>query len=84
MHTKENKTMEFKRNNIQYKDLEKILITEDELSARIHQLAAQISKDYEGKCPLVVAILSDSASPALIWRIFKVQRSSGSTITHFG
>lgn len=60
MHTKENKTMEFKRNNIQYKDLEKILITEDELSARIHQLAAQISKDYEGKCPLMVAILKGS------------------------
>lgn len=52
--------MEFSRNNLQYKDLEKILITESQLNERINQLARQLSKEYDGKRPLMVAILKGS------------------------
>ena len=38
-------------------DLEKILITEDEISARLTELAAQIDRDYEGREILVIGVL---------------------------
>ncbi|GAB3678791.1 hypoxanthine phosphoribosyltransferase [Actinocorallia lasiicapitis] len=38
-------------------DLAKVLISEDELQAKIRELAAQIDKDYEGKDLLLVAVL---------------------------
>ena len=34
-----------------------VLISEDELQARIGELAAEVSRDYEGRTPLLVAIL---------------------------
>lgn len=43
------------------KDIEKILVTEDELSAIAHKLGAQITKDYEGKKLLIVGVLKGSA-----------------------
>lgn len=52
--------MNFTRDNIQYKDLEKILISADELDAGIRRLASTLSKDYAGKRPLMVAILKGS------------------------
>lgn len=38
-------------------DLEKILITEDEISARLTELAAEIDRDYEGREILVIGVL---------------------------
>ncbi len=37
--------------------IEGVLITEDELRARIHDLGAQVSRDYAGLDPLLVAVL---------------------------
>ncbi|MGH2955873.1 MAG: hypoxanthine phosphoribosyltransferase [Solirubrobacterales bacterium] len=34
-----------------------ILVPEDELQARVSELAAELSRDYEGRTPLLVAIL---------------------------
>lgn len=39
------------------KDLEKVLISEDELQAKIRELAAQIDADYSGKDLLLVGVL---------------------------
>lgn len=39
------------------KDIEKVLITEDEIRARLKEVAKQISNDYKGKDLLVVCVL---------------------------
>lgn len=39
------------------KDFERVLISEDEIRARISEVAAEISRDYEGKDLLVIGIL---------------------------
>lgn len=41
-------------------DIEKILVTEDELRAITHKLGEQITKDYAGKKLLVVGVLKGS------------------------
>ncbi len=38
-------------------DIEKILVTEEEIHARIREVGAQISEDYRGKCPILVGVL---------------------------
>lgn len=38
-------------------DLEKVLITKEEIDARLREMAAQIDKDYEGKELLLVGVL---------------------------
>ncbi len=38
----------------------KILVTEEELAAKVQAIGAQISKDYEGKRPLLVSVLKGS------------------------
>jgi hypoxanthine phosphoribosyltransferase len=38
-------------------DLSKVLLTEEEIRARLEQLAALIDTDYEGKDPLLVGVL---------------------------
>jgi hypoxanthine phosphoribosyltransferase len=38
-------------------DLSKVLLTEEEIRARLEQLAARIDADYEGKDPLLVGVL---------------------------
>ena len=38
-------------------DIEKILITEEEIKARIAQLGEELTKEYEGKNPIVVGVL---------------------------
>ena len=43
-----------------YNDLKKILISKEELDKRIKELAAELDRDYEGKRPLMVAILKGS------------------------
>lgn len=42
------------------KDIKKVLITEEEIIDRSKQLGAQISKDYEGKRPILIALLKGS------------------------
>ena len=39
------------------KDIQKILITEEELKARIKALGEELTRDYEGKDPIVVGVL---------------------------
>lgn len=38
-------------------DIERILITEEELRAKVAEVGAQISADYEGKTPIFVGVL---------------------------
>lgn len=38
----------------------KVLIREEEIQKRVKELAAEISKDYEGKIPIIVSILKGS------------------------
>ena len=38
-------------------DIEKVLKTETEIQEKIKQLGQQISKDYEGKNPVLICIL---------------------------
>ena len=38
-------------------DIERVLFSEEEIRTRIKEVGAQISKDYYGKCPVVVGIL---------------------------
>lgn len=38
-------------------DMEKILLTEEQIQAKVKELAAQITKDYEGKDPVFVGVL---------------------------
>ncbi len=40
-----------------YQDLEKILVTREEISAAVKKLGQQITRDYEGKEPVMVCIL---------------------------
>ncbi|MEG1773495.1 MAG: hypoxanthine phosphoribosyltransferase [Oscillospiraceae bacterium] len=41
-------------------DIEKILITEEEIAEKVHELGARISKDYEGKNLMLVSVLKGS------------------------
>lgn len=41
-------------------DMQQILFTQEEIAARTREMAEQITKDYEGKSPLVVGILRGS------------------------
>lgn len=43
-----------------HKDIDKILISEDQIVERCKELGAQISKDFEGKNPLLVGLLKGS------------------------
>ena len=38
-------------------DIEKMLITEEEIQGKIRELAAQIERDYQDKFPLAVGVL---------------------------
>ena len=40
-----------------HKDIERILIGEEELDARVKEIGAQISRDYKGKEPVFVGVL---------------------------
>lgn len=43
-----------------YRDIAEVLISEEQIRARIAELGAQIGKDYRGKLPIVVALLKGS------------------------
>ena len=38
-------------------DIERVLVSEEEIHARIREVGAQIAEDYRGKCPLLVGVL---------------------------
>ena len=38
-------------------DIEKILLTEEQIKTRIKELGAELSREYDGKNPLVVGVL---------------------------
>ena len=40
--------------------LKKVLISEEQINARVKELGEQISKDYQGKTPIIVGILRGS------------------------
>ena len=42
------------------KDVERVLISEEEIAAKVKEIGAQISKDYEGEKLLVITILKGS------------------------
>ena len=44
-------------NKEMYTDLEKILITKEQLDSRIREIAAELDKEYAGRNPLMVCIL---------------------------
>jgi hypoxanthine phosphoribosyltransferase len=39
------------------KDIERVVVTEEELQAKIKELAARVDKDYEGKDLLLIGVL---------------------------
>ena len=39
------------------KDIESVLISEEVLKAKVAEVGAQISRDYEGRCPIFVGVL---------------------------
>jgi len=43
-----------------HKDIEKIMISKDEIEARVQSIAKQLDKDYEGKRPLLICVLKGS------------------------
>lgn len=38
-------------------DIESVLVSEEEIHARIREVGAQLSEDYRGKCPILVGVL---------------------------
>ena len=44
-----------------YQDLDRILLTKDEIAAKIRELGQQITKDYQGKKPVLVCILKGAS-----------------------
>lgn len=42
------------------KDIERVLLSQEEIAAKVAEIGAQISKDYEGKDPIIVSILRGS------------------------
>ena len=38
-------------------DIEHVLVSEEDIHARIREVGAQISEDYRGKCPILVGVL---------------------------
>lgn len=40
-----------------HRDIEAVFASEEQLRAKIQDLGAQITKDYEGKCPVFVGVL---------------------------
>ena len=44
-----------------YKDLDKVLLTRDEILAKVRELGRQITQDYKGKKPVMVCILKGAA-----------------------
>ncbi len=46
--------------NIMEQDIERVLLTEEELKAKVKELGDKISADYQGKEPLLISVLRGS------------------------
>ena len=44
-----------------YRDLEKVLLTHEEIAQRVHELGVRITEDYQGKKPVLVCILKGAS-----------------------
>ena len=44
-----------------YKDLDRILVTKEEIAKKVKELGQQITRDYEGRQPVLVCILKGAA-----------------------
>ncbi|HCX65806.1 MAG TPA: hypoxanthine phosphoribosyltransferase [Eubacteriaceae bacterium] len=62
-----------------HKDIDKILIDEETLKNRVKELGEQLSKDYEGKDPLVICVLKG----AVLFMAEVVQYMKGSVEMDF-
>ena len=49
------------QNNELYRDLEKVLITKEEIAEKVRELGQTITRDYAGKAPVLVCILKGAA-----------------------
>lgn len=49
------------QNNELYRDLEKILITKEEIAEKVRELGQTITRDYAGKAPVLVCILKGAS-----------------------
>lgn len=49
-----------------HEDIGKILLTEEEIKARVRELGAQLKQDYAGKEVVVIALLKGAAYLRLI------------------
>ena len=44
-----------------YRDLERILVTKEEIAEKVRELGKRITRDYEGKKPVLICILKGAA-----------------------
>ena len=49
------------QNSELYKDLDRVLITREEIAAKVRELGQQITRDYAGKKPVLVCILKGAS-----------------------
>ena len=49
------------QNSELYKDLDRVLITREEIAAKVRELGQQITRDYAGKKPVMVCILKGAS-----------------------
>ena len=49
------------QNSELYKDLDRVLLTREEIAAKVRELGQQITRDYAGKEPVLVCILKGAA-----------------------
>lgn len=49
------------QNSELYKDLDRILLTREEIAAKVKELGRRITRDYEGKNPVLVCILKGAS-----------------------
>ena len=48
------------------KDIDHILFSEEQLKARVREIAGQIDRDFAGKEPMLISVLR---APLFLWRI---------------
>lgn len=59
-----------------HQDIKEILLTEEQIAARVHELGAQITKDYAGKTILMCGILKGPSPFSPTWPAASMARST--------
>ncbi len=49
------------RDSMLYQDLESILLTKEQIAERVKEVGQQITRDYEGKAPVMICILKGAS-----------------------